>query len=669
MSPPRWILAVGLLFWGISIGMWPVAAPAVVLLMAPDFVGRRFEFSSAEFSRALDVCWLLVFGGVLLTYSREPVGSVLRSFIPWLPVVFFPAILVQVWSGRQRLPKAALLPVPWWRRRDHGRAVLDLTGPYLVFCLLSASAAGGGRDWFFPGLAVVAGLALWTTRARGFPVWLASGFLILATLGGWFVSLGLSGLQGWFENRFLTWVTQWRRDDGGFRSARTSIGSTGRVGGSGQVILTVRSDVDGDGRVPPRLRLAVFTAWSDGTWYAPSAGFEKMEGAGGEWALDERENLAGSARIELSTRPTAGLLAIPGGARTIGDCPADSLERTPLGAVRGTFQGGMLPYRADFGVDAGWEMAPQDGEGSEIRAVERPAIEAVAEELKLAGRPANEVVDVVGGFFESRFRYTTDLKPGTSGDPRATTALGRFLLNDREGHCEYFATAGVLLLRSAGVPARYVTGFLVNPLEQVDGVHRVRAKDAHAWVRYWADGKWRDFDPTPPAMFEAAPTVSGWSRFWNDLRYTVLRWWWLGEKRWLREAYWLVAPLLILAIWRFRRLRAVRSPEGAAVGTPSLAWPGKDSEWFDVEVVLRRRGWARRVREGPAAWVDRVEREAETPTLGERIRRAHPLHERLRFDPVGLTPSERSELRRVAGELSAELGRSAVRPRDDATRS
>ncbi|MGE3308831.1 MAG: transglutaminase family protein [Limisphaerales bacterium] len=679
MSPPRWILAVGLMFWGISVGMWPLAIPAVLLLIAPGFAGRRFDVSSSEFARALDVCWLLVFGGLLLVYSREPVGSVLRGFIPWLPLVTFPAILVQAWSVSERVPKAALLPVPWWRRRDHGESVVDLSGPYLVFCLLSASVAGGGRSWFFPGLAAVAGLALWRTRACGFGALPVSAFLVAAILGGWVVSLGLSGLQGWFENRFLAWVTQWRRDEAAFRSARTAIGSTGWVGGSGQVILTVRSD--GGGRVPPRLRLAVFTAWSEGTWYASSGGFEKVEGSGGEWVLDGaqgRDGLTGSARIEMNTHPTGGLLAIPGGARAIGDCPADSLERTPLGAVRGTHAGGMLPYRADFGEDAGWELAPGEGEGYEIRAMERPAIEAVAEELKLAGRPADEVVGRVGEFFASRFRYTTDLKPSTSKDPRATTALGRFLLSDREGHCEYFATAGVLLLRSAGIPARYVTGFLVNPLEQVNGVHRVRAKDAHAWVRYWSDGKWRDFDPTPPALFDAPPTVSRWSRFWNDLAYSIRRWWWLGEKRWLREAYWLVVPLLVLAVWRFRQVRAVRQAKSVTAREAGVdGWPGRDSEWFDVEAKLARRGWSRGVREGWSAWMDRLEKDADVRTLGERIRRAHPLHERLRFDPVGLTPSERSELRRVAGELSVELGGPGVRvsvsvsvsPRGDATRS
>jgi len=668
MSLPSWILSIGVVFWGIAIDAWPVAVPAVAGLLAPRFVSRRLEVSKAEFSRVLDVCWLLVFGGVLWTYSREPVGSVLRSFIQWLPLVFFPAILVQVWSERERIPMAALLPLPWWRRRDHGPAELEVSGPYLVFCLLSASVTAGGRTWFFFGLGAVAGLALWKTRARGFPVWLAGLFLVLALAGGWLVSLGLSGLQGWFENQFLTWVTQWRRDDGAFRVARTAIGSTGSVGGSGRVVLTVGSE--GDDRVPPRLRAAVFSAWSDGAWYAPAGTFEKIEGTGGEWTLEARQGLTGSTRVELRADATGGLLAVPGGVRVIGDCPADSLERTSMGAIRATFSGGMLPYRADFEADAGWEMEPTEDETREVRVAERPAIDAVGAELGLVGLAPAEVLDRVARHFAVQFRYTTELKPSTSKDPLATTALGRFLLSDREGHCEYFATAGVLLLRSVGVPARYVTGFLVNPQDQANGVYTVRAKDAHAWVRAWVDGKWQDFDPTPPAMFEAAPTVSRWDRFWSDLRYAIVRWWWLGEKRWLREAYWLVLPLLALTVWRFRRMRASRaSPESWSGERVAMQWPGADSEWFQVEAGLAVKGWSRRIQEAWGPWLGRLAAEVRTPAIGERITRVYSLHARLRFDPVGLTPVERAELRRVAGELVEEIGPGGITRRDGATRS
>lgn len=71
-----------------------------------------------------------------------------------------------------------------------------------------------------------------------------------------------------------------------------------------------------------------------------------------------------------------------------------------------------------------------------------------------------------------------------------------FLTEADEGYCVHFATAATVLLRAAGIPARYVTGYLVQtqPGETV----AVKGKNAHAWVEYWVKGVgWLVLEPTP----------------------------------------------------------------------------------------------------------------------------------------------------------------------------
>ena len=75
-----------------------------------------------------------------------------------------------------------------------------------------------------------------------------------------------------------------------------------------------------------------------------------------------------------------------------------------------------------------------------------------------------------------------------------------FLFRYRSGQCEYFASAMVLMLRSQGVPARLVTGFLGGEYNPFEGYYIVRENNAHAWVEAYLPGEgWRIFDPTPPA--------------------------------------------------------------------------------------------------------------------------------------------------------------------------
>ena len=73
-----------------------------------------------------------------------------------------------------------------------------------------------------------------------------------------------------------------------------------------------------------------------------------------------------------------------------------------------------------------------------------------------------------------------------------------FLINGKEGICQDFASGMVLLCRSIGIPARYVTGYYSDEINQ-DGDYIVRSKHAHAFVEVYISGYgWMLFDPTPP---------------------------------------------------------------------------------------------------------------------------------------------------------------------------
>ncbi len=90
------------------------------------------------------------------------------------------------------------------------------------------------------------------------------------------------------------------------------------------------------------------------------------------------------------------------------------------------------------------------------------------------------------------FRYTLD-QPDTRGkDP-----LHVFLFEAKAGHCEYFSTAMALMMRSLGLPARNVTGFLGADYNPYGDYYAVRNGNAHSWVEVLIDGRWVTFDPTP----------------------------------------------------------------------------------------------------------------------------------------------------------------------------
>jgi hypothetical protein len=96
----------------------------------------------------------------------------------------------------------------------------------------------------------------------------------------------------------------------------------------------------------------------------------------------------------------------------------------------------------------------------------------------------------------SNYAYSLDVGSILSASP-----LEDFLFIRKTGYCEHYATAMVILLRTVGIPARLVTGFLPEEWNDFSHYYAVRQQDAHAWVEVWFPRSgWVTFDPTPSVM-------------------------------------------------------------------------------------------------------------------------------------------------------------------------
>lgn len=127
-------------------------------------------------------------------------------------------------------------------------------------------------------------------------------------------------------------------------------------------------------------------------------------------------------------------------------------------------------------------------------------------------------------FLQANIRYSLEVRPG-NGD-----RVSDFVLNRRPAHCQYFASALVIMLRAVGVPARIVTGYYAHE-SAGDKTVIVRQRDAHAWTEAWIDGTgWVSLDATPGSgrPDRAYESVSSARKFWE----------WLTDT-WAKVADWL----------------------------------------------------------------------------------------------------------------------------------
>ncbi len=183
----------------------------------------------------------------------------------------------------------------------------------------------------------------------------------------------------------------------------------------------------------------------------------------------------------------------------------------PLAAPPGTHLGKDFSLRSDEPLNGitRWRMrsAPQATLETDLHPALRrlalrlppgfnPRTRDLAEQWRRDSGPSsaasdNAIVKRALTWIRTEFAYTLD-----------TPLLGRntvdeFLFDEKAGFCEHFSGAFVVLMRSAGIPARVVTGYVGGYRNPVGDYWLVRRSDAHAWTEVWLQGRgWVRVDPT-----------------------------------------------------------------------------------------------------------------------------------------------------------------------------
>jgi hypothetical protein len=112
--------------------------------------------------------------------------------------------------------------------------------------------------------------------------------------------------------------------------------------------------------------------------------------------------------------------------------------------------------------------------------------------MTAGSRNRREKAMMVMQVLKTQYKYSLTRKP-FRGNP-----IENFLFAQKLGHCEFFASAMVILLRSLKVPARLVVGFRGGRWNDFGKFYAVRQSDAHAWVEVYLPSEgWVRFDPTP----------------------------------------------------------------------------------------------------------------------------------------------------------------------------
>jgi transglutaminase-like putative cysteine protease len=267
---------------------------------------------------------------------------------------------------------------------------------------------------------------------------------------------------------------------------------------------------------------------------------------------------------------------------------------------------------------------PVDQRWTTLPAALPDRVRQLGAQLISPGESRLAAVRAVEAELDRRMTYTLD----SPVPPADADAVDDVLFVSHQGFCEQFASAEVVLLRTAGIPARVAVGFS-GGVPGANGVRTVHRTDAHAWVEVWFPGVgWVNSDPTPGAVV----TPARWRSTLAALRRLI------GTPvSWILLAC-AVALLVAFGLHR-RRTRVEPGPPGYRELDRELA-----AAFAELEAELAAQGLGRPPNESVAALSRRL--------LSPQLKRALEVLERALYAPQ---PPSRQECQDAATVITTEL--------------
>jgi|GEM_PF-3281410 len=495
---------------------------------------------------------------------------------------------------------------------------------------------------------------------------------------------------------------------------QTQIGNIGSLQRSNAILFGVAPHQKANSpqpQFPLYIREATYNQYQSGTWNAikPKFTTKRPQSNRQSWSFGTKTNRTTSVRISAKLPRKDGLLKLPLGTSEVNQLQVRTLQENQYGTVAIQGKPGPLAYTVQFDPKQSLDSPPTALDKA-IPAAEKPTLKKILNSLNLEGKSDAEIASTISAFYKKQgFQYSLDLpKPKNNKTP-----IAAFLLDHRSGHCEYYASATSLLLRAAGVPTRYAVGYTAHEYSPTEQQYIVRLKDAHAWVLAYVDNAWVKVDTTPgggitpdrntvtetaqnghtqegntstqdgnssqdrTATQNGIPSEDGsstegnnklpsksflerLSELWSELMTQLSK----NSETLLWAGLMIVLGLgtvigSIYLIWSMiRKKRSQQSKKRRHQKLDRSRQPitdGLDSEFYLIEKRLGDWGLGRRPSETVRQWLGRLEQELSDSYMRD-LHQIIDLHYRYRFDPQGLAPKDREQLKAMIQSWLNEFG-------------
>ncbi|MBF0197592.1 MAG: transglutaminase domain-containing protein [Planctomycetes bacterium] len=560
--------------WGYNSEYWFIALLAILAIEWAPHSPKKVAKDLAQMGMVSDICVILF---ILTSYwfmldSPKAKNAIIENMI-WLPVYFLPLILLLKYSTELKVDfrifffltrKKAI------KDSENHKYLIDPSWYYLYMCCLSAAMLNKQPLVYYICICLMSLYALWSTKSLRVNRAIWGGAILIVFLLGFFLSSFFRSAEQWVSDKTVQWLTQNTDYTNYLNTQETAIGKSGTISKGDHILLRIQSN--NTSYLPGKIRLASYNMMlGNDKWITASkANILKKDKLESKWALDKlSSDITSPSKLEARnihtekwqiwfTPDSRNLIPLPEHAESIHYSKDTTFSSYPIGGVSADLLDPFTSMEITLGPNARIYEAPNENDTIDLN--EHTAIlEKIRKELELASQPPlpevlNAVKKFLGGFQYSLIQGET---------PKGIDPMEYFLSQSKKGHCEYFATATVMLLRHFNIPTRYVTGYVVSEFSEVEELYIARAQDAHAWTEYWNGKNWVSFDTTPMGERQLSWTTPVKDYFsWVSFHFTLWRFS-SGEDR-MKEVIPIIIGLLLLYLI-FRHFRGSKGKQSLLV--------------------------------------------------------------------------------------------------------
>lgn len=646
LNMPPILLGFAMIFWGWHNNQLPFALPMAIAYEIHPLIRTRWNFSDVDIRRAASVMTVAFIGIYTFIAVTSQWLQALSIFFQWIPLTVFPILFLQTYSVSEKINFRSLII---FGKFDAAIAKtkrnFDVTYPFFVICVLCASGRIEHGLSFYLALVFISLFPLCQLRSSRFKLvpWLCA--IVLTANLGFVGQIGFRATHKAIEQQAIAWLSKYYQGPADPFRQNTSLGEIGEIKQSNSIAFRVKS-LDNQ-TVPRLLQAAAYTKYQGGLWITTENEFQTATSSDDKstWQWQREPDNYDSIVVTDQTINNKAIAKLPSGSFRLQNFPSETAEYNQYGVLRLESKQKNHQYQVDFDPNLNFDIAPISDD-LDIPPSEADALEEIIEENNLQGLTDLQSLSNLERFFLKDFSYTLNL----TGKGDRPTALASFLLDQKQGHCEYFATATTLLLREMGIPARYAVGYSVYDFSPLEQQYIVRDRHAHAWTLVYLDDKWQNLDTTPSNWADIEDqeakgfTVIGdfFSWVWLTLKQifgailtpeNIQRWWWI------------ILPILLLRLW------FSASDEKESIARQILKRTLKKrqqnvtiSKFAAIEKTFNELGFSRPRSQPLGHWLRELQHNQTTASMAKDLDQILVLYYGDRFDPDGLSATKAAQL-------------------------